>query len=186
MPSMKMLTVNEAGKSIENIIEIIWRALEYFPKGMWDEVRYLGNANIKYDVKIEIKGMLYKAFLFNNLLGKIKKIRGAMGIRDLLLAITVDPVVAVYPKIGSAGISHIVNLVRDYASSDVGIVSLFAMEDDTAIMVTAHGLGHSRGLRHHSEPIDLMYEGLLRNKTLSKEGFCEDCLKRMIGAEGTI
>lgn len=179
MPSMEMLTVNEANKSIENILEIIWRALEYFPKGVWDEVRYLGNAYIKHDVKVEIKGIFYKAFIFNNLLSKVRRIRGAMGIKDLLLAVTVDPVIAVYPQLESKGISHMVSLVRDYASNDVGIVSLFSLEDDTAVMVTAHGLGHSRGLRHHSEPIDLMYEGLLRSKILNREGFCGDCLRRI-------
>ncbi|MEM2321508.1 MAG: hypothetical protein QXS79_06495 [Candidatus Bathyarchaeia archaeon] len=183
MPSMEMLTVNEASKSIENILEIIWRALEYFPKGVWDEVRYLGNANIKHDVKIGIKGIFYKAFLFNNLIGKIRKIRGAMEIRDLLLAVTVDPVIAVYPQLEPKGISHMASLVRDYASYDVGIVSLFTLENDTAVMVTAHGLGHSRGLRHHSEPIDLMYEGLLGSRILNRKGFCRDCLRRVTGTK---
>lgn len=185
MSSMEMLTINEASKSIKSILEIVWRALEYFPKGMWDEVKYLGNVNISYDVKIKIRGMPHKAFIFDNLLTKIKSIRRAIGIRGFLLAVTVDPIVAVYPRIESRGISHMISLVRDYASSDVGMVSLFAMEDETAIMVTAHGLGHSRGLRHHSEPIDLMYEGLLRSKTLGREGFCGDCLKRMAEVEVT-
>ncbi|MEM1674895.1 MAG: hypothetical protein QXN24_03920 [Candidatus Bathyarchaeia archaeon] len=184
MPSLEVLTVNEASRSIEEILEIIWRALEYFPRGLWDEVMYIGNADIKYDIKVEIKGESYRAFIFNNLLGKIKRIREAMKIKDLLLAVTANPVIAIYSKLGSKGISRVASLVHDYLSSDIGIVSLFAMKDDATTMVTAHGLGHSRGLRHHAEPIDLMYEGLLKSKSLSRDGFCESCLRRIIGDEG--
>lgn len=180
---MEMLTINEAGKSIEDILEIIWRALEYFPKGVWDEVRYLGNADMRHDVRVEIKGSLYKAFILNSLLNKIRRIREAMKIKDLLLAVTLDPIIAVYPKLELKRISHIVSLVQDYVSNDIGVISLFNIEDNIAPKVTAHGLGHSKGLRHHSEPIDLMYEGLLKSRNLDKDGFCDNCLRRIIGGQ---
>lgn len=183
MPSMEMLTINEAGKDIEGILEIIWRALEYFPRNVWNEVKYIGNADIRYDVKVEIRGLLYRAFLLNNLLSKIRMIRGAMDIKDLLLAVTVDPVIAIYSRLEHGGISRTVNLVHDYVSSDIGIISLFAVKNDAAVMVTAHGLGHNRGLRHHNKPIDLMYEGLLESKSLDKDGFCGDCLRRIVRSE---
>jgi len=182
LPSIGMLAINKVSK--EDLLEIVWRALEYFPEGVWDEVKYLGNAIIRHDMKVKIKGASYEAFIFNNLLDKIKRFRMAIKIKDLLLAVTVDPVIAICSRLGSRGIRYIANLVHDYVSTDVGIVSLFAIEGESAIMVTAHGLGHSRGLRHHGKPIDLMYEGLLENKTLDKDGFCEDCLRRIIINEG--
>ncbi|MEM1515821.1 MAG: hypothetical protein QXH24_07260 [Candidatus Bathyarchaeia archaeon] len=180
MPSIEMLTINEADKDVTEILEIIWRALKYFPKNVWDEVKYIGNANMKYDVKVKIKGLLYEAFLFNSLLSKIRMIRWTMDIKDLLLAVTVDPVIAIYSRIGYRGINRTTSLVHDYVSSDIGMISLFAVKNDVAVMITAHGLGHNRGLRHHNKPIDLMYEGLLEGKSLNKDGFCEACLKRII------
>ncbi|MEM0049147.1 MAG: hypothetical protein QXW39_01240 [Candidatus Bathyarchaeia archaeon] len=180
MPSIEMLTINDTCKNFEDFLEIVWRAIEYFPKGVWDEIKYLGNIIIKHDIKIEINGEPYEAFIFNNLLDKIKRIRMAIKTKDLLLAITVDPVVAIYSRLGSKGVRRMASLVHDYVSTDIGIISLFAIEGESAAMVAAHGLGHSRGLRHHGKPIDLMYEGLLENKTLDKEGFCESCLRKIV------
>ncbi|MEM1586623.1 MAG: hypothetical protein QXX99_04640 [Candidatus Bathyarchaeia archaeon] len=180
MPSIKMLTINNSDKSIEEFLEIIWRALEYFPKGLWDEVKYLGDAAVRHDVKVEIKGISYGTFILDNLLDKVKRFRRTMKIKDLLLAVTMDPVIIMFSRLESEGIKHIVGLVHDYVSTDVGIISFFTVRDKNAVMVTAHGLGHNRGLRHHGKPIDLMYEGLLKNKALDKNGFCEDCLRKIV------
>lgn len=183
MTSIEMLTINGAGRSIEDFLEIVWKAIEYFPKGVWSEVKYLGNATVRYDVKVGIRGVFYEAFIFDNLLEKVKIFRRAMRVKDLLLAITVDPVVTMYSRLEFERIRRIVSLVHDYVSTDVGIISFFAVRDGATVMVTAHGLGHNRGLRHHGKPIDLMYEGLLENETLNKDGFCEACLKRIIAEE---
>lgn len=180
MLSIEMLSINDACKNLEDFLEIVWRAVEYFPKGVWDEVKYLGNIVIKHDIKIEINGAFYEAFIFNNLLDKVKRVRMAIKAKDLLLAVTGDPVVAIYSRLGSRGVRRMATLVHDYVSTDIGIISLFAIKGESASMVAAHGLGHSRGLRHHSKPIDLMYEGLLENKTLDKEGFCESCLRKLV------
>lgn len=180
MPSIEMLTVNEAYRSVEDILEILSRALEYFPKGLWDGIDYLGNINMKYDVKVRFKEATYGAFILSNFIEKIRKIRRILQIKDLLLAVTQDPVIDVYPMLDYEKIRRVARLIHDFVSTDIGVVSLFNIEGEGAIKVTAHGLGHNRGLRHHNEPIDLMYEGLLRQRTISNEGFCSDCLKKIL------
>lgn len=175
-----MLTVNEAHKSIEDILGILWKAVEYFPKGLWDEINYIGNIDIEYDMRVKFREITYGAFILNNFIERIKRAKRILNIKDLLLAVTRDPVIDVYPRIEFEKIRSIARLIYDFVSTDIGIVSLFGVEGENAIKVTAHGLGHNRGLRHHDKPIDIMYEGLLRHKELSNEGFCNDCLKKML------
>lgn len=180
MPSIEMLTINETHEDVEEIINIIWRAIEYFPNGLWNEINYLGNANIRYDVKVKFKETMYSAFIFDRLIEKIRRIKRTLQIRDLLLAVTRDPVIAVYHRLEAKKIRRAANIVYDYMSTDVGIVSLFNIEEKAATKVTAHGLGHSRGLRHHTKPIDIMYERLLGEEMLMRDGFCNDCLRRIM------
>jgi hypothetical protein len=68
--------------------------------------------------------------------------------------------------------------VHDYVNTEVGVVSLFGIDEEDAVRVSAHGLGHNMGLRHHNEPIDLMYARLLNGKT-NKEGFCDECVDKI-------
>lgn len=180
MPSIEMLTVNEAHRSFEDILEIIYRALEYFPRDIWDEIDYLGNLNMECDVRVKFKEATYSAFILNNFIKKIRKIRKILQVKDLLLAVTRCPVIDVYSEIGFESVRRFASLVHDYVSTDIGVVSLFNIEGETAINVTAHGLGHNRGLRHHDKPIDVMYEGLLKHKVLNSKGFCENCLRKML------
>lgn len=179
MPLLEMLTINEGGRRHEEIMEIIWRALEYFPRGLWEGVNYLGNADMRHDVKIKFRESIYGAFIFNNLMGKIKRIKSALGIKNLLLAVTSDPIIAVYHRFDAKRLNQVANLIYDYVSWDAGVVSLFRVGDEKASKIIAHGLGHNRGLRHHYEPIDIMYEGLLEHKNIRKDGFCNDCIRRI-------
>lgn len=183
MPSIDAFTINEAQKNVEEVLEIIWRAIEYFPKGLWKEVKYIGNIDIKYDLKVKIKEKVYNAFIFNSLLERIRKIRRIMEIDYLLLAITRDPIVAVYHRFEAKSLSRVISIVHDYVSCDIGIVSLFNVDEDMSVKITAHGLGHNRGLRHHCRPIDMMYEGLLKSRELGREGFCDDCVNKMLGVK---
>jgi hypothetical protein len=73
----------------------------------------------------------------------------------------------------------LLHLVHDYVDERIGVVSLFRINKGSSSKVVAHGLGHNRGLRHHQEPIDLMYSGLLRTPTLRVEGFCKVCLRKL-------
>jgi len=182
LPFIDTLTINEEHKSNEEILEIIWRALEYFPRGLWEGINYLGNINMTYDIKIRVERnkAIHGAFIFNRLVNKIKRIRELLQIRELLLAVTCDPIIALYHTFNFEKLSRMANLVHDYFSKDIGVVSLFRIEGDRkASKVVAHGLGHSQGLRHHIKPIDLMYEGLLECDNLTNNGFCHECLKRM-------
>jgi predicted Zn-dependent protease len=97
---------------------------------------------------------------------------------DLLLAITPEPVVALYYFFNGKGFKRTLYFVHDYVDETVGIVSLFQVKTKEADKVIAHGLGHSRGLRHHLEPVDLMHPELLRT-ALDIEGFCKVCLRRL-------
>ena len=175
-----MLTINEDDKSSVEISEIIWRALEYFPRDLWIGVNYLGNMNMEHDVKLRSKETVYRAFIFHNLIEKIRRIRKLLKIKEVLLAVTCDPIIAIYHRFEVEKLSCFANLIHDYVSGDVGVVSLFQIEEEKASKVVAHGLGHNRGLRHHVEPVDIMYEGLLKHTALRKNGFCNECLKRMI------
>ncbi|MEM3816105.1 MAG: hypothetical protein QW341_04590 [Candidatus Bathyarchaeia archaeon] len=183
MPSIEALTVNEKEENIEEILEVIWRAVEYFPRGLWEEVNYIGNINVKHDLKVKIKEEMYNAFIFNNLIEKVRGIRKLLQVKNLLLAVTREPVIAIYHRFEDKRLSRFASIVHDYVSSDVGLVSLFRVGEDVGTKIIAHGLGHSRGLKHHTKPIDMMYEGLLMSRTLENEGFCNDCIKRMFMAE---
>lgn len=185
MPSLEVLTINESEKhsSGEDLLEIMWRALEYFPRGIWESINYLGDARMKYDVKIRSMGNIYNAFLFSNLIDKIRKIKRTLQIKDLLLAVTRDPVITLYHRFEDERIRQIANLVYDYVSSDVGILSFFRVTEEKAPKIIAHGLGHNRGLRHHVEPIDVMYEGLIEHNNLRNNGFCDSCIRRMLDRE---
>jgi hypothetical protein len=77
--------------------------------------------------------------------------------------------------------SRIVNLVRDYVASDVGMVSIYGSDEESAVRISAHGLGHNRGLLHHPDPIGLMYVGLTDGSPLTRDGFCDDCLAWLRG-----
>ena len=183
MLSLEVLTINK-GFEGDDLLEIMWRALNHFPRGLWDRVNYLGDVGMKYDVKVRSRENIYNVFIFNNLIERIRRIRRMLQMKDLLLAVTRDPVIAIYHrfKFEVEGISQIASLVHDYVSSDLGIVSLFRVNEETASKIVAHGLGHNQGLRHHVEPIDIMYEGLLKHDVLN-EGFCNDCIKKMLSCQ---
>jgi len=174
-------TINEEPKNKEDLVEIIWQALKYFPKGIWEGVEYLGNVNIKHDLKVEINKRPYGAFLFQDLIKMIRETKKTFKSDKLLLAVTHDPVIAIYYQFEVTRLIKISNLVRDFVSKELGIVSFFEIEDEVGIEITAHGLGHSEGLIHHTQPIDLMYEDLLRRnlKLTKKDGFCDTCQQKL-------
>jgi predicted Zn-dependent protease len=87
--------------------------------------------------------------------------------------------VATYYFFDGKGFKRTFYLVHDYMDETIGIVSLFQVNENSINKVVAHGLGHSKGLRHHLEPIDLMHPRLLRATTLEVEGFCKVCMKKL-------
>lgn len=180
MKSFDMLTINEKMQSREDLLDIMWRAISYFPEGIWEEINYVGNVAVKQDLQIKSKQEVFGAFLFARLLRRIRAMRGMYRVEDLLLGVTHDPVVVVYHRFEVDRFRRIVSLVHDYVSSEVGVISLFDTKEDATMKVAAHGLGHNRGLGHHSEPVDLMYEGLLRGIDISIDGFCIDCQRKLV------
>jgi len=102
---------------------------------------------------------------------------------SLLLGGTPDPVVALYCFFDGKNFKKTLYLVHDYVTEKVGVVSFFQLDEENSRKVVAHGLGHNRGLRHHMEPIDLMYPELLRFPILQVEGFCRVCLRTLKKAQ---
>ena len=76
----------------------------------------------------------------------MKELKRILNVKDLLLALTLDPVVLVYHRFLSNGFKRVVNLVRDYVSDDIGVISLFETDGEIGIKIAAHGLGHNQGL----------------------------------------
>ena len=175
-----VLTINEGPRGVEGLLDIVEKAGEYFPRGSWEEIEYLGNLSVERDVRIASNKKLYDALIFEKVVKKIRGVRGALKARELLLGVTRDPVVDIRFRFEAGTIRRSANLVHDYVTSDIGVVSLFKIDEDAGEKLTAHGLGHSRGLSHHSDPIDLMYIGLLRNPEV-REPFCRECVDRLKG-----
>lgn len=177
--SLDILTINEDPKNQEDLVEIVWKAFDYFPEGIWKVVNYVGNIKVKHDLKIKSKERTYGAFIFSPLVSKIRGMRNTLKIEELLLAVTHDPVIITYHRFELDKFKRIVNLVHDYVSDDLGILSLFETEEEVGTKVAAHGLGHNQGLGHHLEPLDLMYMRLLNGDQIKIDGFCDECQRKL-------
>jgi predicted Zn-dependent protease len=177
--SLDMLTINEEFRNREDLVELMWKAFSYFPRGIWEGVNFVGNISVKCDLKIRSKQDVCGAFVFSRLLRKIREMKNALKTEDLLLAMTHDPVIVMYHRFEVDGFKRMVNIVHDYVSNDVGVISLYETDEDAAAKVAAHGLGHNQGLTHHAEPIDLMYAGLLHGRPIRIDGFCNECKRKL-------
>jgi predicted Zn-dependent protease len=182
MQSINVLTINEEPKNEQDLVKIAENAIRYFPTRTWDDVRYLGKLSSDHDVKVAANGEFSGAFLFEKLIQRIRRIGDSYKAENFLLGITSDPVVAVYCFFEGEHLKRTAYLVHDYMIETVGVVSLFRVKEGASSKVVAHGLGHSKGLLHHAEPIDLMYSELLEASKLKVEGFCKLCLCKLTRA----
>ncbi|MFQ5759060.1 MAG: hypothetical protein ACE5IF_05230 [Candidatus Bathyarchaeia archaeon] len=160
-------------------MKIVEDASGYFPTETWDDVEYLAKLNLEHDVTIVAGGESFGAFLFERLTKRIGRIKHSNRLMNLLLGITPDPIVAIYYYLDGRRFKRTLHLVHDFMDERIGVVSLFRVNEGCSSKVVAHGLGHNRGLRHHKEPIDLMYSGLLGTPALQVEGFCKVCLRKL-------
>jgi hypothetical protein len=179
MRSIDVLLINGEPANGRDVIKIVEDASCYFPTETWDDVEYLAKLILEHDVTIVTGGESFGAFLFEKLTKRIGKIKRSNKLMNLLLGITPDPIVAVYYYLDGRRFKRTLHLVHDYVDDRIGVVSLFRVNEGSSSKVVAHGLGHNRGLRHHQEPIDLMYSELLRTPTLQVEGFCKVCLRKL-------
>lgn len=179
MQSLDLLTINDQPSNKEDLVEIMWRAFRYFPEDLWTGVNYVGNVNVKHDLEIKSNEETHGAFIFSQLVRKVRKMKNGLRIEDLLLAVTHDPVIIMYHRFELKKFKRIVDLVHDYVSDDVGILSLFKTGEEEATKIAAHGLGHNQGLTHHAEPIDLMYVRLLKGDPIRIDGFCIKCQQKL-------
>ncbi|MCW3981891.1 MAG: M10 family metallopeptidase domain-containing protein [Candidatus Bathyarchaeota archaeon] len=177
MPKLDLLTINEEPRDKEALSEILWKAFNYFPERYWNGITYLGNIIIKHDLGFKSGTKAYDAFAFHTLLRRIRAMAVARNERKLLLAVTHTPVIAIYYEIKLSKLKRVANLIRDYVSPGLGVVSFFEMEEPREIEVAAHGLGHSQGLAHHSQPVDIMYFRLLNGNV--GEAFCDACQNKL-------
>ncbi len=179
MRSINVLTISEESEGWEGLVRIVEAATNFFPSVAWDSVEYVGKISLEHDVKITAKNASFGAFLLENLIQKIKRIKNSDKLVNLLLGLTSDPIVAMYYFFDGVKFKRESFLVHDYVTEKVGVVSLFHVEKDASSKVVAHGLGHNKGLRHHIEPIDLMYSELLKSSVLRIDGFCKGCLHKL-------
>lgn len=179
MRPIDLLMINKDPENKQDVAKIIEDASSYFPKETWDDVEWLAKLVLKHDLVITIEGESRGGFLFEKLTTEIRKIKRSNGLINLLLGITPDPIVAAYYFLDGRQLKRTLHLVHDYVDARIGVVSLFRINRESSSKVVAHGLGHSRGLHHHCEPIDLMYSELLTTPTLKVEGFCKVCLRKL-------
>jgi len=182
MQSIDVLTINEEPRNKQDLVKIAEDAVRYFPTGSWDNVRYLGKLSLDHDVKVATNEECLEAFLYEKLIQRIRKIGSSYRETNFLLGITSDPVVAMYRFLEGNNLKRTAYLVHDYMIETTGVVSFFRVKEDSASKVVAHGLGHSKGLLHHAEPIDLMYSELLEASKLKVEGFCKPCFSKLTRA----
>ena len=177
--SIEMLTINEETNTLEDLVELMWKALAYFPSGIWTGVNYMGNVNFGCDLEVELREELYKAFVFPQILKRIRKIKKKFMTQNFVFAVTHNPVVMLHYGFHIDTFKRRVSLVHDYAAADVGLLSLFKKGGNEGIKIAAHGLGHSQGLEHHNEPVDLMYVGLLTGEPIKMNKFCHESLREL-------
>jgi len=181
MVSISLLTVcGDDSKSDVDLATTVEEATRFFPTQVWDEVEYLGRLMIKHDLKVQTREKELGAFAFNDLLLKVRKIRAGDSSRNLLLGVTHDPIVAVWHFFSGKSFGRSVYLIHDFVDKKVGVISFFKVKNETSPMMVAHGLGHSKGLRHHNNPVDLMHPDLLRASELDIEGFCRRCFTQLV------
>ena len=179
MQVIDVLTINEEPENEQDMVKIAEDAMRYFPFGTWNDVRYLGKLSLDHDVEITTSEESLGAFLFKKLIKRIRRIGNSYGASNLLLGMTPEPVVGTYCFLEGTHLKRTSYLVHDYVSEAVGIASLFRVGEGSSSKMVAHGLGHSKGLVHHTEPIDLMYSELLDASKLEVEGFCKLCLSKL-------
>jgi predicted Zn-dependent protease len=179
MQPIALLKINGQQEDKKDLVKIVEDASGYFPTDTWDDIEYIGKLSVEYDFKVATSRKSYGAFLFQKLIKRIKRIRDSDRLKSLLLGITADPIVAVYHFFDRTSFKKALYLVHDYVDERVGVVSLFQVKEESSSRLVAHGLGHNRGLRHHAEPIDLMYSKLLSAPKLQVDGFCEVCLREL-------
>ena len=184
MKDIDVLTINEEPRNEQDLVKIAEDAIRYFPFGTWNDVRYLGQIILDHDVKVAAGEECFGAFLFRKLIRRIRRIGNCRRATNFLLGITPDPLVDTYCFFEGTHLTRTSYLVHDYMTENVGIASLFRINDGSSSKVVAHGLGHSKGLLHHSEPIDLMYSKLLEASKLKVEGFCKLCFCKLARNHG--
>lgn len=171
--------INAEPESERDLVKIAEDARSYFPTKTWEAIRYLGKLSLKHDVTIKTGGESFGAFLFEKLTKRIGRMKDSHRLMNLLLAITPDPILAMYYFLDGRQFKRTIHLVHDYVAEEFGVISLFRVNEESSSKLVAHGLGHNRGLRHHLEPIDLMYSELLRTPNLRVEGFCNVCMRKL-------
>lgn len=179
MRSINVLTINAEPESERDLVKIAEDARSYFPTKTWEAIRYFGKLTLKHDVTIRTGEESFGGFLFEKLTKRIRRMKDSHRSMNLLLGITPDPILAMYYFLDGRHFKRTLHLVHDYVAEGFGVVSLFRVNEESSSKLVAHGLGHNRGLRHHLEPIDLMYSELLKIPTLRVEGFCNVCLRKL-------
>jgi predicted Zn-dependent protease len=178
---LDLLTINYQPSSKEEIVELVYKALDYFPSELWNFVIYKGVVKIPYDIKVSIDDNEYEAFVYNKLLRKLREIKKEFSSKNRLLAITLSPILMIRYYIDEGKIKQSILLVHDWIVNDIGFASLFEVKENVSKKLIAHSLGHFYDLLHHFQPIDLMTPEL---KEIEKaNSFCKNCKEKLVEHE---
>jgi len=177
MQSIDVLGIEQAPTRKE-LIEVVTKAYDYFPEGIWRGIRYIGELKIPKSYQIRWNEKVYRAFDFEILVERMKRLRDGHKIDGPLLGLTIDPVMSVLCRFENGKLLRDFYCIHDAVIGNIGIVSLFRVDEEYSKKLVAHNLGHNRRLSHHTDPIDFMYTGLITEKRkLQNEPFCRKCEK---------
>ena len=163
--NLDFVTINCEDRTDVDYLKMVEVATKLFPITILDEISDKGSIQVLSRWKAAIEGKSYRALLFQE---TFKKLKG----KDPLIGMIKDPVIAFYHFFDRTNFKKAIYLVHDYMDERIGVVSLFYLEEDASSKLVAHALGHKEGLRHHTEPIDLMYSELLTSYQSIKQSFC--------------
>ena len=173
--SLDVVTINCKNQTYGDKLKIVERGVRYLPYRFFDSIENKGNIETNYYTEIQLRGKTYSAILFDKVMNTLGKIRE----KDLLLGVAVDPVISIYYFFDGRTFKKVPYLIRDYVGKDVGLVSIFSLEEYVASLVVTHGLGHHGGLKHHLTPKDVMHENLLQIIEELDSLFCQGCKDKL-------
>jgi predicted Zn-dependent protease len=181
MPTLEMVVINRDTVYAEEMADVFEMVQDRFPSKHLYGIEVLGKVEVKHDTKVLIRGKEYKAHEYANLMRKMKKFKEFLGVKGPFLGLAYDPMVRIYTEITARGVETGIEVLRDYVHENTVVYSCFGVPVNKNFDSALHTLGHVAGLRHHVEPIDIMYYNLLQEqtklKTLDSSGkyFCEVC-----------
>jgi len=165
MNLLDVVTINSKGQ-YDGYIKILENAVSFFPSYARYEINPKGNIELTPDGEAIIRGRIHSYFLFKTVMRELRRYRRKHGIENPVFGVTQIVILDIYRRFERGRFKRGVDAVHDYVTDEVGFVSLWKSEyfrdENAPNMITAHAIGHNKGLKHHIAPDDFMYTWLTR------------------------